>query len=589
MDYTKVCRLCVNTFEEGKPLYDENGQANIRHEITCKYFHPQIANMFEARHLSSICTQCWRMISEFHSFEAAIQLAQLKLLDLVTPKLENEAVNINHESMKQIPNSFLEHETLVPIPDDNNSARDTAKGKDISFSTERMLTTADINKENIAPSADINMQQEEPMSRNNSTISDATTSPSSSRTPEVPIEMINLDSDNEEQEFAHLIGKRPRTYKRYARVPQIDVSPAIANPVMWKTESNETRNQFIEKWLPKIKCAICQSVCPNIETLEKHFEAHHPDKAIYIVCCSLLISLHMAREHALLHKNPNTFRCNLCYKRYGGYSGLRKHVSTSHPEYIQYNCKLCGHKNTSYKNQINHYSKKHSTGQPLEPVKDTNGRTKYPCHLCDNMAASVSAYYHHYWFKHGRRYYCNACQQQYSSVRHKCPGSLNAKQEQTLPSPPKTKEFDCLDCAHGYDTEREIIEHLAFVHREVNLYTCPCCPQTFNAVTIIPKHRKKHHSKVPKVEYYKHMDDRFNELLQEYLEKRKNTYREYVGNVIRIRDRKRLRKTSETSDDNTSRIVQQNNTSDHSRSPILQQTDNSNDSDTTMHDAALSS
>ncbi|XP_073837970.1 transcription factor grauzone-like isoform X2 [Musca autumnalis] len=581
MDYTKVCRLCVNTFEEGKPLYDENGQANIRHEITCKYFHPQIANMFEARYLSSICSQCWRTISEFHSFEAAVQLAQLKLLDLVTPKLENEAVNINHESMKQIPNSFQAHETLLQRTDGNNSERDTSKR------IERMLTTTtDISKENIGSSADINIQHKEPMAVTNTTTTHTTTSASSTKPSEQPIEVITIDSDNEEPDFTYNVGKHSKRAKRFKGSQQIDVSPAIANPQNWKTKSNETVMQFVEKWLPKIKCGICQTACPNIETLEKHFEVHHPDKAIYIVCCSRLISLRMAREHALLHKNPNTFRCNMCHKRYGGAGSLKLHVAKVHPEHIQYHCKLCGHKNTSYKEQLNHYSKKHSTGKPVENVKHTNGRTKYPCHLCDNMAASELAYYHHYWFKHGRLYYCNACDRQYSSLKHSCPAALNVKQ-----TPSSTvKEFDCHDCANSYDTEREIVEHLAFEHRQINLYNCPCCPETFNAVTKIPKHRKKLHPNEPKMEYYKNMDDRFNMLLQEYLAKRKSTYREYVGNLIRIRDRRRFRGTAaETSNDQTSRIVQQNNTSVHNTSAMLQQKDNSNDSDMTMHDAAPSS
>ncbi|XP_011293485.2 transcription factor grauzone isoform X1 [Musca domestica] len=525
MDYTKVCRLCVNNFEDGKPLYDENGRANVLHEITCKYFHPQIVNIFEAKYLTSICSVCWRYLSEFHSFETTIQLAQLKLLEIKAPKKETDTRND-----AQLANNFPTLTNLLEKPGVVQKDQEDVSKTPINEATDN---NDDNNASEQGPSSVANMSLEDDRSM------EATPSPSDSETP---IEIIDLDSDNEVQPNKH---KKLNTCKTVA---QMKVSPAISDQL------NGTRigrlNEFLKQWLPQIKCGTCETVCQTISELENHFIERHPKAPIYIICCSRLIQLRCANEHALLHKNPNSFKCNLCGKLYGGRSSLKLHVSKVHPEHIQFHCKICGDKQSSYQLQVKHYSEKHSTGRPIKPIKNSEGRPKYPCHLCSNKAASVLSYYHHYWFEHQHLksvYHCDACDKTYPFSEHICPGASSEKQNDSssvLNSSSGGKKFDCSDCDSSFDTEREVIEHLAAQHRKIDLYTCPCCLVTFDAVTKIPQHRKQHHPNEAKADYYLHMDYKFDKLLKEYLAKTKNTYQHYVGDLIRIRDRRRYRDSS---------------------------------------------
>ncbi|XP_005175867.1 oocyte zinc finger protein XlCOF8.4-like isoform X2 [Musca domestica] len=76
-----ICRLCLNECRDFKNLYNDDDQCNELHLLLCRYFHPQTLNMEEAKHLRCICLECFRHIVDFNSFQASINLAQLKLLD----------------------------------------------------------------------------------------------------------------------------------------------------------------------------------------------------------------------------------------------------------------------------------------------------------------------------------------------------------------------------------------------------------------------------------------------------------------------------------------------------------------------------
>ncbi|XP_061395465.1 transcription factor grauzone-like [Musca vetustissima] len=350
-------------------------------------------------------------------------------------------------------------------------------------------------------------------------------SSSTSATSDTDIEIIDLDSDSEQT---------PR------KQCPATTSTIIERPSM-------PAKDIINKWLPKIKCGSCDSIFQNVTLLEQHFDLQHPGQPMYIVCCSRLIALRVAKEHALLHKNPNAFKCHLCTRRYGSRTSLRTHISKVHPAHVEYYCKICGCMNPSYKDQVIHYAKRHCVeGQPIKPVKDSEGRLKYPCHICEHMSGNILPYFHHYWFEHRNLksvHQCTACKQIINNrSKHEC---RVATKRQTMKLTTKvSKDFDCLYCAEAFETEREVVEHLASQHRHIELYTCPCCQQKFNAVKEIVGHRKKHHPTEDKKKYYANMDNEFEKLLNEYVAKRDNTYKEYVGDLIRVRDRSRWREST---------------------------------------------
>ncbi|XP_073837972.1 uncharacterized protein isoform X3 [Musca autumnalis] len=502
MDYTKVCRLCVNTFEEGKPLYDENGQANIRHEITCKYFHPQIANMFEARYLSSICSQCWRTISEFHSFEAAVQLAQLKLLDLVTPKLENEAI-INIYEAKFLSNmcsqcwqkisEFHSFETDIqlaqlklmdivtpPKPEKDSMRDDQQSVEDISRCGATVQDQMNITtKENITQLKD---SSRETMSTTVNEIAQSSSSAMDIPDDNLPsvVEVDGLMIHIEESQFTTTIvqssndneGSQPKTLGHLPQQPQT----AAAAGTSTSSGATPTTQPSREK-----------------------------ETQIYT------IDPHSSGENQLYRKRKTNDSLVRPYER--------RYTS------VLFHCLLCGQKIIKYDDKCKHYLEKHSNGQPLPSIIDN----KIPCSLCDYTSGNIISYFNHYWIVHKNVkpvYNCTVCCQLYSKNRHLCPGPPKKLQAKSSTSSSSSNTnyvfFHCSECDRILQSEREIIEHIAAKHRKIDLYTCPSCEKTFDAVTKIPKHRKKHHPSEDKEEYYKHMDDKFDELLKEYLEKCEN-------------------------------------------------------------------
>lgn len=67
-----------------------------------------------------------------------------------------------------------------------------------------------------------------------------------------------------------------------------------------------------------MKCELCPN--QQFESFEfaiEHYENEHNTKG-YIDCCgSKYISRRKLVEHNRTHLNPNIFRCNICFKRYG--------------------------------------------------------------------------------------------------------------------------------------------------------------------------------------------------------------------------------------------------------------------------------
>ncbi|XP_073842918.1 uncharacterized protein [Musca autumnalis] len=88
MTEVDICRLCLNECKDFKKLYNKDGQTSELHQMLYKYFHPETVNMDEAKHLSSVCLQCFEFIKDFKSFQEKISLAQIKLLD--TKSFNNE-------------------------------------------------------------------------------------------------------------------------------------------------------------------------------------------------------------------------------------------------------------------------------------------------------------------------------------------------------------------------------------------------------------------------------------------------------------------------------------------------------------------
>ncbi|XP_073842775.1 uncharacterized protein isoform X1 [Musca autumnalis] len=133
MSRSKKCRLCVEESNDYESLYDECGNATVFYAIIYKYFHSNILNMEEAKHLTVLCTKCWGHILEFQHFELSILEAQKKLEDFHTEK--------------EIENDFPTEEYIKKEPLDMEEMEKNNKLKEWTMNEEEQATLNEIKKE----------------------------------------------------------------------------------------------------------------------------------------------------------------------------------------------------------------------------------------------------------------------------------------------------------------------------------------------------------------------------------------------------------------------------------------------------------
>ncbi|XP_061402496.1 zinc finger protein 181-like [Musca vetustissima] len=89
--------------------------------------------------------------------------------------------------------------------------------------------------------------------------------------------------------------------------------------------------QFIQHYLPKMRCAFCSSEHNSFVSLKEHFMAQHPEEICSITCCNRKFSrLETITEHIRVHLDPQTFHCRLCNKSYMTKVHLDSHMRQTH-------------------------------------------------------------------------------------------------------------------------------------------------------------------------------------------------------------------------------------------------------------------
>lgn len=99
--------------------------------------------MKKAKHLTAICTGCWQSIADFHSFQALIQVSQLKLI------LEND----NVETLENIKTE----EDSLSVKEDHNVLEEHADRSELT----RFLGNQDQVHNNCEESIPMNTDEEE--------------------------------------------------------------------------------------------------------------------------------------------------------------------------------------------------------------------------------------------------------------------------------------------------------------------------------------------------------------------------------------------------------------------------------------------
>lgn len=138
-------------------------------------------------------------------------------------------------------------------------------------------------------------------------------------------------------------------------------------------ESLKQSDRIIAKWRPFLECYICSQQFKNYLDIKHHFAQIHTKQEFYISCCSRRLKERFrVVEHARVHLNPQSFKCNFCDKCFTAKNTLYTHLMQLHPNEddiypkCRHICNVCG-KGFRVPSQLREHIKRHMSndGRPL--------------------------------------------------------------------------------------------------------------------------------------------------------------------------------------------------------------------------------
>ncbi|XP_069363779.1 zinc finger protein 879-like isoform X3 [Maniola hyperantus] len=226
--------------------------------------------------------------------------------------------------------------------------------------------------------------------------------------------------------------------------------------------NNRVRDKTIKVDVTLLKCKICQTVSPNLQTLKSHLKDH--DKKIDPEFKDNMIPFKLGGDD---------FQCQICDEKFLKLRLLVIHMSK---HFNNYSCETCGAAFVSL-----HLLKRH-----LETHKTGN----FPCEACDKVFSNTEKRNMHMRGVHLKKWprTCPICPERFNSNYQRAK-HLRIVHNQT------SGVFKCDTCGREYDLKYRLLVHMRSVHMQERSHECGICHSKFFSKYCLSRHMATHTGK----------------------------------------------------------------------------------------------
>lgn len=306
-------------------------------------------------------------------------------------------------------------------------------------------------------------------------------------------------------------------------------------------------NHMNRKHLRKYKCGDCGKKYGFKADLARHKQEVHSDRDKYFcnICNKYLKTKGYIEDHMQLHNDNYVYHCKICEKSFSTKLIFAKHVKIKHPkmksvideieDLIPSAADIAPVKDENSTGQAEEESsnaendEKKPESKPSDPdlntsemmmmnilsaddddkiLHETNlfkvslkrgrnrgrpriksyydGRTEFPCHLCDYIGKKECHLEYHIKRNHSQKLICDICNKQFGYN-----WDLKRHREQVHAD----ASFFCHICSKAYKVKKSFEEHLRS-HEDgyvKSRYPCTECDKTFSAKQVLDNHMKFKH------------------------------------------------------------------------------------------------
>ncbi|XP_037821307.1 transcription factor grauzone-like isoform X4 [Lucilia sericata] len=496
-----LCCTCLMETPKMLGIYDEKGINLNMADIIDKYFW--FKTNPDNSLTSHICSICWNRIEDFHDFYQSVEKV--------------------HKTFKQNQHKLdVVKEEIMP----NIKLEEDEHQDEITYENKLLQMEIDIKE-----AAENNIEQS--VSERN------------------PLDNEQFHSDgNEEENFDNegsitTDGYEPSDNSETEEVLNTEKSENVHKKKETKKKRSSHRldpiliEQLIKKHIPML-CDLCVFSGKTFADIIAHFKEHHSQVQPYIMCCNRKFTRsYCIDQHAIIHENPDSFRCNECNRSFTTTYGLRTHNLNHHaPEEKRIHaCEFCprrfGRRQLLEVHRQTHIPKEEWT---ITCTKCTTRTVKFVsqyllnihnsmfhrreaniCHVCAKEIKDKKAFEKHVrahfedsgprvkctypncgrWLKDednlkthmqlhnlaGKTYKCSECAKECPNRR-----ALTNHKRYVHSNP----TFRCEECDKTFKKAISLREHMT-QHTGETLYSCPFCTRTFNSNANMHAHKKKQH------------------------------------------------------------------------------------------------